>query len=60
MSAGIGRLDVLDAVAAATRGHGFTLRRPLEGIERHPDGAIANRVDHDLPAAFVELCDQLD
>jgi hypothetical protein len=53
----LGRLDVLDAMAAPARrrwidGGGFLVR-----VERHADRAVTNRVDGDLPAAPVHRRD---
>ena len=39
-------------------GAGSVGRRALEGVERHANGAIADRVNHHLPAAAVEIRDQ--
>ena len=36
----------------------FTLPGALEGVERHPDGPIADGVDVDLPALAVQRLDQ--
>ena len=53
---GIDRLDVLEPVpAAAVRAPDCARRGLLEGVERHPDRAIADGVNHDLPAASIEL-----
>jgi hypothetical protein len=67
---GIDRLDVLDAVAPPW-GPGVGSRaeriagpravdggRMLEGVERHPDPAVADRVQLDLPAAPVGQGDE--
>ena len=46
-------LDVLDAMAPIA---GRVRRRgPLVGVERHPDPAVADRVDLELPAAPIRL-----
>src|SRR5438034_899811 len=49
----IDRLDVLEPVTAAASGHRVHGRGALEAVERHPDGAVAQRVHHDLPAPPV-------
>jgi hypothetical protein len=51
---GAHRFDVLEAMAAAARGRRAGGRGAFDGVERHTDGAIADGVDLDLPAAAVE------
>ena len=52
MSAGCDRLDVLQPVTAAARRRGVHFRGVLDGVERHPDCAVADGVDQDLPAVL--------
>ena len=47
---GADRFDVLDAVAPAAGRRRVRLRRPLVGVEGHPDARVADGVDEDLPA----------
>ena len=49
------RFDVLQTVPS--QGTRPLARRSLEGVERHPDGCVADGVDVDLEPGRVHLAD---
>ena len=51
----VDRFDVLDPMSATTSRQGVCLGSVFESVERHPNRAIANCVDHHLPTATVEF-----